>query len=149
MPQLTLLGTRLATEGQEFVYQGETAACEGCPYRSQCLNLTEGVKYAVTEVRENTQKLDCAVHDDGVRAVEVEPASVTANVPSTGAYAGSATSLAGPCPHTSCPSHELCEPDGAAFDETYQIQEVLGDPPHEYCELDRELTTVEFAPKEE
>ncbi|WP_248517317.1 UPF0179 family protein [Salinarchaeum laminariae] len=148
MSQLTLLGTRLAEEGREFVYQGETAACEGCPYRSQCLNLTEGVKYAVTAVRENTQKLDCAVHDDGVRAVDVEPAAVTANVPSTGAYAGSSTSLAGPCPHTSCPSHELCEPDGAGFEDSHQIQEVLGDPPHDHCELGRELTTVRFTADE-
>jgi uncharacterized protein (UPF0179 family) len=149
MSQLTLLGTRLAEEGREFVYQGEAAGCEGCPYRDQCLNLTEGVKYEVTAVRDNTQQLECAVHDEGVRAVDVEPASITANVPSTGAYAGSRTSLAGPCPHTSCPSHELCEPDGAAFDERYRIQEVLGEPPHEYCHLDRDLTMVEFAPKEE
>lgn len=149
MPTITLIGTRLAEEGREFVYQGEAEGCAGCPYRSQCLDLTEGVKYAVTAVRENAQTLDCAVHDDGVRAVEVEPAAVTANVPSTGAYAGSRTSLAGPCPHTSCPSHELCVPDGADFDETYRIQAVRGEPPHEHCELDRELTTVELAPPEE
>lgn len=149
MSQLTLLGTRLAEEGREFVYHGEAAGCEGCPYREQCLNLEEGVKYAVTAVRENTQTLDCAVHDAGVQAVEVEPAPVRANVPAADAYAGSKTTLAGACPHTACPSHELCEPDGADFDDQYRIREVLGDPPHEHCHLDRELTTVAFAPPEE
>jgi uncharacterized protein (UPF0179 family) len=149
MPKVTLVGDRLADPGREFVYQGESSACEGCPYRSQCLNLTEGRRYRITSVRENTQVLDCAVHDVGVRAVEVEPAGVPANVPSKGAYSGSKAKLAGPCPHTQCPSHPYCEPLGADFDGEYRIQEVVGDPPHEVCYLDRNLTLVEFAPEEE
>jgi len=145
---ITLLGTRLADAGTEFVYRGEAPGCEGCPYRKQCLNLSEGVRYEVTEVREGGQRLDCAMHDDGVVAVDVEPASLEANVPSKGAYAGSKGKLAGPCPHTECPSHEYCEPLGAEFDEEYKIDEILGDPPHDYCALGRELTLVEFAPSE-
>jgi Uncharacterized protein conserved in archaea len=146
---LTLIGTRLATEGTEFVYQGESSACEGCPYRDQCLNLTPGRKYRVVSVRENASTLECAVHDTGVRAVEVEPAPVRANVAPDGAYAGSKVALEGPCPHTSCPSHEYCEPQGLDFDEEYRIENVEGDPPHDYCMLDRELTLVEFAPPED
>ncbi|MFC7095969.1 UPF0179 family protein [Halobaculum marinum] len=145
MSTVTLVGTVLAEEGTEFVYQGAASACEGCPYRGQCLNLTEGRRYRVTGVRDNTQALDCAVHAEGsVRAVEVEPAVITANVPSRGAYAGSTASLAGPCPHVDCPSHELCEPLGADFDEEYRIAEVHGDPPHDVCYLDRNLTKVTF-----
>jgi uncharacterized protein (UPF0179 family) len=149
MATLTLVGTRLATEGEEFVYHGESAACEGCPYREQCLNLTTGRRYRVASVRESGQTLDCAVHDTGVTAVEVEPAPITATVAETNAYAGSRTSLEGPCPHTGCPSHEFCEPAGADFDEEYCISEVLGDPPHEYCMLDRDLTLVEFEPPDD
>lgn len=145
MSTVTLIGTRLAEVGTEFVYQGEAPACEGCPYRAQCLNLSEGRKYRVTAVRDGAQRLECGVHDDGVRAVEVEPAPVLANVPSQGAFAGSKAQLAGPCPYTDCPSHVYCEPDGAAFDEEYQITEVVGDPPHDYCMLERELTLVEFS----
>ena len=148
MSQVTLIGDRLASPGTEFVYEGESSACEGCPYRQQCLNLTEGVRYEVTDVRENGQLLDCAVHDTGVRAVEVEPASITANVASKGAYAGSKVTLPGPCPHTECPSHEYCVPDGADFETEYRIDEVRGDSPHEFCYLDRELTLAELAPPE-
>lgn len=148
MSKVSLVGTRLAEPGTEFVYQGPSSACEGCPYRSQCLNLTEGTRYQVTEVRENTQILDCAVHDTGVRAVEVEPASIPANVPSKSAYSGSKAKLAGACPHSECPSHPLCVPLGADFDEEHQIQEVVGEPPHDYCKLDRDLTQVELAPEE-
>ncbi|WP_433623700.1 UPF0179 family protein [Halomicrococcus sp. NG-SE-24] len=149
MSTITLVGTRLAEAGREFVYQGEASACEGCPYRDQCLNLTEGVKYRVTDVRDGAQTLPCGVHDDGVTAVEVEPASVRANVAARNAYAGSKAKLEGACPHTGCPSHEFCEPAGAEFDEEYRISEVVGDPPHDYCMLDRDLTLVEFAPSDE
>lgn len=146
MSKVTLIGTRLADVGTEFVYQGEADACEGCPYRDQCLNLTDGQKYRVTSVRENASTLDCGVHDTGVTAVEVEPAPVMANVDSNSAYAGSKARLEGPCPYTGCPSHEFCEPAGAEFDQEYQISDVVGDPPHDYCMLDRDLTLVEFAP---
>jgi uncharacterized protein (UPF0179 family) len=149
MTTITLIGTRLADPGTEFVYRGESSACEGCPYRDQCLNLTEGRRYAVTDVREGGSTLDCAVHDEGVTAVEVEPAPLQANVATTGAFSGSVVSLAVPCPHTDCPSHEYCEPAGAAFDDEYRITDVLGDPPHDYCMLDRDLTLVEFEAPED
>jgi uncharacterized protein (UPF0179 family) len=149
MSTVTLLGARLVEEGAEFVYHGEAPDCEGCPYRDQCLNLTEGVKYEVTAVREGGQTLECAVHDEGVRAVEVEPATVVANVPSANAYAGSKTQLAGDCPYTECPSHEYCVPDGADFDEEYRIERTKGDPPHDFCYLDRDLTMVEFEAPDE
>ena len=148
MPTVTLIGERLAEVGTEFVYGGESSACEGCPYREQCLNLTENRRYRVTGVRDSST-LECAVHDTGVTAVEVEPAPVLVNVSSNVAYAGSKAGLAGPCPHTECPSHEFCEPAGADFDEEYQITEVVGEPPHDHCMLDRELTLVEFATDEE
>jgi uncharacterized protein (UPF0179 family) len=149
MSKVTLIGKRLAEPGTEFTYGGESSACEGCPYRDQCLNLSEGHRYRITSVRDNTQTLDCAVHDVGVQAVEVEPAPVLANVASKGAYAGSKASLEGPCPYTECPSHAYCEPAGAEFDESYQITEVLGEPPHDYCMLGRDLTLVEFAAHDE
>jgi Uncharacterized protein conserved in archaea len=149
MTQLTLIGTRLAEVGQEFVYRGEASSCEGCPYRRQCLTLTTGRKYRVTAVREDANTLECAVHDTGVTAVEVEPAPVKANVADDNAYAGNQAALEGPCPHTECPSHEYCVPAGVEFDESNQIDTVTGDPPHEYCQLDRDLTLVEFQPPED
>ena len=148
MTTVSLIGTRLAEPGTEFVYEGEADGCAGCPYRSQCLNLEPGRPYRVTAVRENAQVLECAMHEEGVRAVEVEPIPVRANVPTKGTFAGSKTSLAGPCPYVTCPSHHLCVPDGVAFEEEYRIQEIHGDPPHEVCHLDRSLTTVELDPGE-
>ena len=149
MAALTLVGTRLAEVGQEFVYRGEAPACEGCPYRAQCLNLTEGRRYRVASVREGAPTLDCGVHDVGVRAVEVEPAPVRANVASERAYAGTRVRLEGPCPYTGCPSHALCEPAGADLEETYRVRTVLGEPPHDHCALGRSLRLVEFEPEQD
>jgi len=149
MTTVTLIGTRLATEGTEFVYRGESEACEGCPYRDQCLNLTEECKYRVTEVRDNASTLDCAVHDSGVTAVEVEPAPMLANVGDGSAYAGSKVTLEGSCPHTDCPSHPYCEPPGVNQGEEYRIESVEGEPPHDYCMLDRSLTLVELEPPDD
>ena len=143
---LTLVGTRLATPGSSFVYRGEAEDCDGCPYRKQCLNLETGTRYTITEVRDGGEVLDCAVHEEGVLAVEVEVAQIEANVPSKGAYAGSRVSLAGACPHTECPCHDLCEPLGAEMDREYRILEVQGEPPHETCHLNRALTTATLAP---
>ncbi|WIV67450.1 UPF0179 family protein [Natrialbaceae archaeon AArc-T1-2] len=144
MSTVTLIGTRLAEPGTEFVYHGEADACTGCPYRSQCLNLEAETRYRVVDVRENAQTLECAMHDGGVRAVEVEPVAVTANVSSRGAFAGSKASLEGPCPYVECPSHAYCEPDGIDFGTEYRIAAVLGEPPHERCHLDRSLELVEL-----
>ena len=149
MSTVTLVGTRLADVGREFVYRGESDDCECCPYRDQCLNLSAGTRYRITDVRENAQTLECAVHDSGVRAVEVEPATITANVASNAAYEGSTAELEGPCPYTECPSHEYCEPAGASFDAEYRIEKVVGEPPHDYCMLERDLTVVEFGAPEE
>jgi len=144
MTTVTLVGTRLAAEGQEFVYRGESPACEGCPFRDQCLNLEVGTRYRVDSVRENANTLECAVHDTGVTAVDVEPAPIRANVPDDSAFGGNRASLAGACPYTECPSHEYCEPVGLDFDEEFRIGEVVGDPPHDYCMLERDLKLVEF-----
>ncbi|MFB6153038.1 MAG: UPF0179 family protein [Halodesulfurarchaeum sp.] len=146
---LSLVGTRLAEPGQEFVFQGEASACAGCPYRKQCLNLPRGTRFEITEVRDGGQVLDCALHDEGVIAVEVEPTDFEANVPANGTFVGSKTALAGRCPHTECPSHHLCQPLGADFDQEYRITEIRGDPPHDHCALDRDLTQVRLAPPQD
>lgn len=143
---LTLVGTKLAKRGTEFVYRGEADGCEDCPYRKQCLNLQPYTRYRITDVRDGGEILDCQVHREGVLAVDVEPASFEANVRTKEAYAGSKVSLPGPCPHTDCPSYDLCEPLGAGMDREYQIGQIIGEPPHESCQMNRSLTKVTLSP---
>lgn len=146
MGEVTLIGEGIAEPGREFVYEGEAESCADCPYRRQCLNLEPDRRYRINEVREDAQSLPCGVHEDDVIAVEVEEVPVTINVPTRQALSGNRTGLVGACPHVSCPSHEYCVPGGNGFDQEYRIIEVRGDPPHESCALDRDLTQVEATP---
>ena len=143
MTTLTLIGARLAEPGRTFVYEGEAPGCVDCPYRNQCLNLSVGSPYEISTIREGAQRLPCAVHEDDVIAVEVEETTVSLNVPDGHAMAGNRARLAGPCPYIECPSHEYCIPAGATLEQSYRIETVHGEPPHETCSLDRELTLVE------
>ena len=144
MSTVTLVGEDLAETGQQFVYDGASAGCEGCPYRDQCLNLTKGQAYRITSVRENAQPLPCNVHEKDVVAVEVEPTTVRANVPERHALSGNKAQLEGDCPYVECPSHRYCVPEGAGFEQQYRVSSVEGNPPHEICYLDRRLQLVEL-----
>lgn len=146
MSTVTLIGEELAEAGREFVYDGEAPACSECPYRRQCLNLEEGQPYRIMGVRDGAQALPCAVHAGDVVAVEVEPATVSINVPERQALAGNKSTLAGACPHIECPSHPLCVPDGLDIEGEYRIVDIVGEPPHETCALDRKLTQVNVSP---
>lgn len=142
MTTVTLIGEALAEPGQTFVFEGAAPGCDGCPYRDQCLNLENGKRYRISDVRSGAQRLPCAVHEDDVVAVEVEPVAIDANVPANQAMAGNQVSLVGPCPYVECPSHTLCMPPGVSFDDAYRVESIDGDPPHETCHLDRSLTQV-------
>lgn len=143
MTSVTLIGEDIAEAGREFVYRGEASACADCPYRQQCLNLETDQAYRITDVREDAQSLPCGVHEGDVVAVEVESTTITVNVPDRQALTGNKTPLAGDCPHVECPSHEYCVPGGMPIDAEYRITDVRGDPPHETCALDRQLTQVD------
>lgn len=143
MATVTLIGERHAEVGHEFVYAGEAEGCVDCPFRNQCLNLEVGQSYRITDVRSNAQSLPCAVHEDDVVAVEVESATRTANVATRHAYSGNKTTIDGPCPHVSCPSHPYCRPDGIDGDDPLRIVDVHGSTPHETCPLGRELSHVD------
>ena len=146
MARLTLIGDRLAEVGMEFVYNGESSDCSGCPYRTQCLNLTPGIRYRIIGIRENASLLECAVHDSGVRAVEVEPAAVLANISDRHAFIGNKVTVPGDCTYTACPSHEYCVPIGNESEQEYRVSEIIGEPPHDYCMLDRDLSLVKLIP---
>jgi uncharacterized protein (UPF0179 family) len=73
--KVTLVGTVLAKQGVEFIYEGEIAACDSCKVKKACNNLQKGRKYRIVSVR--TTHHECAVHLNGATAVEVTDAPIT------------------------------------------------------------------------
>ena len=141
--RITLIGVGLAKVGVEFVFNGPTNECETCKLKNTCLNLDIGRRYRIVGMRGNI-KHDCALHDIGVKAVEVvESPSVTA-IDSKSAFVGSRILYKqNDCEALDCKIYELCHPNGLRRDDKYVISSVLGDTP-EACPEGKSLKLVEL-----
>ncbi|BBL69179.1 UPF0179 family protein [Methanoculleus chikugoensis] len=143
--KVTLIGTKLAKQGLDFVYEGDSCPeCENCRVRKACHNLQPGRKYRVAAVRTNTRH-DCPVHHEAVIAVDVMEAPLVALIGADMAIANSRISYEFSCPRTGCRSYRLCRPDGIIEGEKYVVGEVLGNAP-DVCERGRALKLVELRP---
>jgi uncharacterized protein (UPF0179 family) len=124
---ITLIGSRLAKPGTEFIFRGPSVECEKCKLKAVCLNLTKGKKYKVVVVRTGNEH-ECLLHEN-VRAVEVIPGTVAVAIESRKAFNGSKLAYEEPeCPKT-CVSFELCHTPGLVSGEKYTITEVYDDSP--------------------
>jgi uncharacterized protein (UPF0179 family) len=141
--KVTLVGTVLARQGNEFVYEGEVADCESCKVKKACNNLQKGRRYRIVTVR--TTHHDCEVHLNGATAVEVTEAPITALINAEMAIVNSKIRLESSCNRADCRSYPLCRPDGIVEGEKYVVSEVLGNA-SDICDKGRALKLVEIRP---
>ena len=121
---ITLIGTRLAKAGNEFIFKGAARECEPCKFNKTCLSLNTGSRYKIISIR-NPGKLECFVHDSGVCAVEVIEAPVRMAVESRKAIKGSKI-VYDPlsCNNPDCENFVLCRPSGIRAGDKFVITEV-------------------------
>jgi hypothetical protein len=141
--KVTLIGTMMAKEGIEFIYEGEVAGCDSCKVKKTCNNLLAGRKYRIVSVR--TTHHECTVHLDSATAVEVMEAPITALINAEMAMVNSKIRLELSCNRDECRSYPLCRPDGIVNGEKYIVSEVLGNA-SDICEKGRALKMVEIRP---
>jgi uncharacterized protein (UPF0179 family) len=141
--KVTLVGTVLAKQGNEFVYEGEVADCGSCKVKKACNNLQKGRRYRIVTVR--TTHHDCEVHLNGATAVEVTEAPITALINAEMAIVNSKIRLESSCNRADCRSYPLCRPDGIVEGEKYVVSEVLGNA-SDICDKGRALKLVEIRP---
>jgi len=140
---ITLIGVDLAKVGLEFVFNGPTNECETCKLKNTCLNLDTGRRYRIVGVRSN-MKHDCALHDIGVKAVEIVESPSVVAIDSKSAFVGSRILFKeNDCEAINCKIYELCHPIGLTPDDKYVISCVLGDTP-EACPDGKSLKLVEL-----
>jgi uncharacterized protein (UPF0179 family) len=140
---ITLIGVGLAKIGTEFVFNGPVNECETCKLKNTCLNLGVGRRYRIVTVRGN-MKHDCALHDIGVKAVEVVESPSVVAIDSKNAFVGSRILFKpNECEVSDCKIYELCHPDGLVREEKYTITEVLGETPDK-CPEGKSLKLVEL-----
>ena len=141
--KVTLVGTVLAKQGIEFIYEGEVAGCDTCKVKKACNNLQKGRKYRIVSVR--TTHHECNVHLNGATAVEVMDAPITALINADMAIINSKIKLELSCNKGDCRSYPLCHPDGVVEGEKYVVADVLGNAP-DICDKGRALKLVDIRP---
>ncbi len=141
--KVTLVGTVLAKQGVEFIYEGEAADCNSCKVKKACNNLQVGRKYRIVSVRSTHH--ECMVHLDGATAVEVMEAPVTALINADMAIVNSKIKVDLSCNKSDCRSYSLCRPDGVVDGEKYVVTDVLGNA-SDICPKGRALKLVDIKP---
>ena len=141
--KVTLVGTVLAKQGIEFIYEGEVEGCDTCKVKKACNNLQKGRKYRIVTVR--TTHHECNVHLNGATAVEVMEAPITALINADMAMVNSKIKIELSCNRGECRSFQLCRPEGVVSGEKYVVSEVLGNA-SDICDKGRALKLVEIRP---
>ncbi len=138
---ITLIGTKLAKVGCEFIFRGAAKECEACRLGKTCLGLNLGSRYRVTNIRTG-EKLECFVHDSGVRAVEVVELPIRLATESRKAIKGSKL-VYEPlnCNPSDCGNIVLCRPSGLVQGDRFMIVDVEGEV--EPCRKGYSLKVVE------
>jgi uncharacterized protein (UPF0179 family) len=140
---ITLMGSRLAKPGVQFIFRGPAPDCENCRLRNVCLNLARNKKYEVLAVRTGNEH-ECALHGN-VRAVEVAPCPIVVSIESRKAFNGSKLVYEEPQCDAVCPSYAACHPQGLVSGDKYTIAEVLDEAPGA-CLKGLTLKKVELRP---
>ncbi|MHC1636044.1 MAG: UPF0179 family protein [Candidatus Methanospirareceae archaeon] len=143
----TLIGTKLAKEGEEFIFLGEAKKCEGCRLRNSCINLQPARRYRIEKVRDI--KHDCLIHEDGVCMVEVEEAPIKAAIEARRAFEGAKVIFEAPeCEEALCELYDYCHPLGLRKGDKCVILRVIGDV-FSGCKKGYSLKMVEMRREEE
>ncbi|MBU3966306.1 MAG: UPF0179 family protein [Euryarchaeota archaeon] len=139
---ITLIGTKLAKVGNEFIFKSGAKECEPCRLNKTCLGLNSGSTYRITALR-NGGKLECFVHDSGVCAVEVIELPVEISVESRKAIKGSTIVFEPvPCNITGCINYAVCRPAGLRRGDKFTLVSV-GEDISGSCEKDYTLKVAE------
>lgn len=121
---VTLIGTKLARVGNEFIFKGAAKECEVCKFGKTCLGLNIGSRYRIISLR-NGGKLECTVHDAGVCAVEVVEEPVTLSLESRKAIKGSKIVYESvSCNLSDCINYIVCHPSGVKKGDKFTIVDV-------------------------
>jgi uncharacterized protein (UPF0179 family) len=123
---ITLIGSRLAKEGEDFIFVGESRECVKCKLRRTCMNLDPGRKYRVVKLRGDTVH-DCFVHEGGVLTVEVENSPIVAAIDSRKAVEGSKISYELPkCKEFDDSVYDILYPECLKEGDKCTVVKVLG-----------------------
>jgi hypothetical protein len=140
---ITLCGKDWANVGVEFTFIGGAQECENCKIKRTCLRLRENAKYKIVGLRDGTVQ-ECALHDNGVIAVEVVELPIIALIDAKKSVPGAKIKYSKKeCGHLDCNMYNLCHPIEVRDGEEVIVDKVIGDSPG-MCEKGYSVKIVEL-----
>lgn len=123
--KVTLVDSKNAREGYEFILLNYPEECSGCSLMGVCLgNLERGRRYRIVSVRDKEH--DCAIFGK-VRVVETEECSVRACMEENKVYPGSTVTYEPRrCGEIFCDNYKYCIPEGLRKGDSCRIEDDLG-----------------------
>jgi uncharacterized protein (UPF0179 family) len=138
--QVTLIGEKLAKEGNEFIYNGPNNECRNCKLKTVCFNLKQAREYRIIKVRDKQHS--CNVHEGKVVVVEVNMLPIFASIDKK-ISEGSETKINKiECKNIGCDFFKTCVNNVIIKDKKYVIKKYYEKID---CAEDLELYLVELA----
>ena len=122
MSLVTLIGEKLAKEGDEFIYLGPNNECRNCKLKTVCFNLKLGRQYKITKIRD--KRHSCNVHDGDVVVVEVQEMPITTTIDKKLSEGSTSKIEKKECANIGCTSYELCHNRALQKGKKYKITKV-------------------------
>lgn len=122
--KLTLVDSKVAKEGYEFVNYGQADECRTCNLAKACLNLESGRKYRVVNVRDKEH--ECKIVGRAT-VVEVEESDVPTALEARKVYPGSKIEFEPiTCDDIFCKNMKHCKPEGVESGDACRILDSIG-----------------------
>ena len=121
MSFVTLIGEKLAIEGNEFIYLGSNNGCRKCKLKTVCFNLKPGREYKITKIRD--KRHSCNVHDGNAAVVEVQEMPIIAAIDKKLSGGNTTKTKKKECKNIGCIYYELCNNIALQKDKNYKIRE--------------------------
>ena len=106
MPLVTLIGEKLANEGNEFIYIGPNNECRNCKLKTVCFNLKPGRRYKITNVRD--KRHNCNVHEGTTAVIEVQELPILTAIDKELSEGSKVKIENRECKSIGCVNYELC-----------------------------------------
>ncbi len=140
MPMVTLIGEKLAKEGDEFIYLGPNNDCRNCKLKTVCFNLKPGRRYKITNVRE--KRHSCTIHEGNAAVVEVQELPILAAVDNKLSKGLTSKIEKQECGNIGCEHYDLCCNIALQKDKSYKITKTYKQID---CPIGNELQKAELA----
>jgi len=120
---ITLVDSKKAREGYEFIHYGISKKCQNCELYQVCIeNLEKGRRYKIIGIRDYEH--DCKIYGK-VKVVEVEEAEVPTAIEKRKAFLGSKLRFSPlKCNDIFCENYNLCNPEGLKEGDICEIVDV-------------------------